>query len=493
MFRLDPRTREMVIADLREGLKSTRRGFTDFHECRLTDNITKIVDEITNSTKVDRGLVLLGLLAAAAGLDQGVHQVVNKQNGQVNKLSILILGAGEAGAGKSTALEPFLNIIHEIQPPTHECNQDRIRAMEQRIKRLYKEYERSGNKEIFTEIDSERNKINAIQNIPQLLISDTSKPAFVELMSKQGFVFRMEPDGIPFDSHLHRLITKSWSNESHSEARISRAGNKYDHSVIIDLVYTQPIYFHEFIHNKNIELSGYLPRTLCYFTNMRGDKNDLTPQKPIDEDCLKFTKKILEDIYTTAINSQSNINIVFDNESSILINNYKKQLDEMSEDAKYEEIKSWILRAAQHAVRIAGIIQILECPQTTSPVIKSEHMSAAIEIVKILMQNLYECVHGFTDDKLREITCKIGLIILQKNLQEFNETDFKQTIKSKYNAKEVDFALHELEYREIITRDEDRNTQEKRRGRPSGSIFINRFYTRLTNFKLELPDDFFAS
>lgn len=476
MIRPDYPTREVVIADLREELKSTRKGFTDFSKCRLTPNITKIVDEITNSAKVDRGLVFLGLLAAAAGLDQGVHQVVNKQTGQVNKLSILILGAGEAGAGKSTALEPFLNIIHEIQPTFPEGYQERIDALEKRINKLNKEYANSGDEKFIKEAISVRKMIDEIQNIPQLLTSDTSKAAFVKMMSKQGFVFRMEPDGISFSSDLHRLITKAWSDEAHSEARISRDGNKYEHPAIFDLVYTQPPYYYEVIHSKKVNESGLLPRTLCYFTNIRDDKNDLTPQRPIDKDCLEFTKNKLMDIFTTAINSKENINIYLSDNAYTSLNEFEEDMKSSIDDGSVDDIKGWAIRAAQHAIRIAGIIQILECDPMVRPYITFEYMNTAIEIVKILKLNLYECVHGFPDDKLREITCKIGIIILEKNLGTFNETEFKQRLKSKYNAEEVNDALRELEYRGIISRYVDRNTRERRRGRPAGTTYINNYY-----------------
>lgn len=73
-------------------------------------------------------------MASAAGLDQGRHIVVNKQTGEVNKLSILILGSGETASGKSTALKPFLDIIHEIQPSPPDGYKDRVEAMRKMIK-----------------------------------------------------------------------------------------------------------------------------------------------------------------------------------------------------------------------------------------------------------------------------------------------------------------------------------------------------------------------
>ena len=196
MTRRDYRTREEAIAYLHKEMKSTHKGYADFHDCRLTENITKIVDEITNSSKVDRGLVLLGLLASAAGLDQGKHLVVNKQAHEVNKLSILVLASADTGSGKSTALKPFLDIIHEIQPSFPDSHQDRIEAMEKRKKKLQKDYANSGNEEYLNESISVGEILRELQNIPRLLASDISISAFNDMMKRQGFVFRMEPDGI---------------------------------------------------------------------------------------------------------------------------------------------------------------------------------------------------------------------------------------------------------------------------------------------------------
>lgn len=310
------------------------------------------------------------------------------------------------------------------------------------------------------------------------------------MMSKQGFVFRMEPDGTSFESDLHKLVTKAWSDEAHSESRISREGNQYTNAAIIDLVYTQPIFYYEFTHNRKICESGLLPRTLCYFTNIRDDKNDLTPKKGIDKDCLNFTKNLFKEIYSNAFGAKENIDIYLYNNVSEILNEFINKTKNYIEDGLCDEIKGWASRAAQHAVKLAGIIYILESEPMIRPYITAEYMITAINIVKILMNNLDQYIRGFPDDKLKEITYNVGINILEQNLGLFNETDFKQTIKSKYNAKEVDAALRELEFRGIISRYDDRPTREKRRGRPSGTIYINNYPSLLAGLNLELPYDF---
>ena len=56
----------------------------------------------------------------------------------------------------------------------------------------------------------------------QFLTSDITKAAYFNLMVDQGFVIRMESDGILLPRNAFNMVRKFWSGEAHSEGSISR-------------------------------------------------------------------------------------------------------------------------------------------------------------------------------------------------------------------------------------------------------------------------------
>ena len=160
-------------------------------------------------------------------------------------------------------------------------------------------------------------------------------------------------------------------------------------------------------------------------------------------------------------------------EYALELYNYKIYIDEELNNGGCEEIKEWARRASQHAARVAGIIFLLE--NDSDPMarkyIPKEYVNVAIDIIEILRGNLYDCIFNFYNDTVKDITCEIGLKIIRDNERSFNETDFKQKVKNRYSAEEVEAALRKLEIRGFISREDRGDERSHSRGRPRGNNF----------------------
>lgn len=63
-----------------------------------------------NLKNIDTSLSLLGCIASIAAADRGFHMVKSPDD-QLNNLSVIISAGIHSGGGKSTSLEPFINIF----------------------------------------------------------------------------------------------------------------------------------------------------------------------------------------------------------------------------------------------------------------------------------------------------------------------------------------------------------------------------------------------
>lgn len=473
----NPRNRENAINMLEDELAAACSRYTDFSKCELPSKTAYIVDEITNSYQVDRGLVMLGFFAVVAGLDLGIHIVNIQSIGYKNSLSIFIRAAAESGDGKSKSLQPFFDAIQKIQPRNEEEERIKVKAYKSRYRYLEKEYAKSGNENILTELSNLSNKIKSFEKIPNLLISDITRPALISLIGKQGSVMRIEPDGTTLKENTYDILRKIWSGEGHFEALMSREGNGFTYPHMVDLVYTQPCNLIKFLNDNLAKETGFIARTLCYRANQNRNIINATPKKNIGSQCKEFLHNILERIYLHARDSDgTHITIMPSLDAEREWKSFSNKCEDICIDSVADEIKEWIKRAAQHALRIAGILHLIENDNPDCKLISLEEMHAAIDVIEIVGANMIDCIYGY-DNKQKECVCAIGLHILHNNYDIFNETELKQIFKSKYSAKDVDIALDILEMRGYIRTINDKTDNRRgRRGRPRGDNFENLFY-----------------
>ncbi|WP_291440110.1 DUF3987 domain-containing protein [Desulfovibrio sp.] len=475
--------RMVKISSLKREKEKADMHFANFSECNLPLNTRKIVEAVSTSRHVDSGLVLLGWLASIAGIDRGCHRIKHKTTGYINSLALLIMGGAESGCGKSSALEPFIEPISQVE--LNNCNQDSSNfeeedydACNQRIKFLKSEYAKTGDPAKLDEIKDIKQKLNEIEtkrNKPRFLTSDITKAAYFKLMVDQGFVMRMESDGILLPRDAFSMIRKFWGGETHSESRICRGQATCNDPFIVDLVFTQIESFTKFIKDKSYIKTGLCARMLTYRAAPHAPRMYQISQHELDPEIKELIRRILARVNDCATSNAGHQVITLDAEAEHAWDNFRKKCSEEA-SGRNAEIKEWAKRMAQHALRIAGVLHIAEYSEPEKVPVSWDEIVTAIQITEVLSDNLWECISGHANRQEKTCMCHVGIHILEENMDMFSATQIKQRFKDRYAAAEVDVALNKLEQRRII-----RNISEsysRRRGRPAGHEYRNRYYDR---------------
>ncbi|MEG6502953.1 MULTISPECIES: DUF3987 domain-containing protein [unclassified Desulfovibrio] len=476
--------RILEISSLKDEKEETSLHFANFSRYNLPQKTRKIVEAVSTSQHVDSGLVLLGWLASIAGIDRGCHRIKHETTGYINSLALLIMGGAESGCGKSSALEPFIDCISKIESESN-SNQDSFGsyeveyvALSHRLKALIKEFARTGNATKLDEIkeaEQRLREVKAKRKKPSFLMSDITKAAYFKLMVEQGFVMRMESDGILLPRDAFNMLRKFWGGETHSESRICRGQATCNDPFIVDLVFTQIESFTKFIKDKSYIKTGLCARMLTYRAAPHDPRMYQISQHELDPEIKELIRRILARVNDCATSNAGHQVITLDAEAEHAWDNFRKKCSEEA-SGRNAEIKEWAKRMAQHALRIAGVLHIAEYSEPEKVPVSWDEIVTAIQITEVLEDNLWECISGHADRQEKTCMCDVGIHILEENMDMFSATQIKQRFKDRYAAADVDVALHKLEQRRII-----RNISEsysRRRGRPAGHEYRNRYYDR---------------
>lgn len=76
--------------------------------------LRQAVDEVENNIQAPKPLILFGALTAISVATQGVFDV-QKPNGQIVPISLMLLSIADSGERKSTVEDRFLKVIREFQ------------------------------------------------------------------------------------------------------------------------------------------------------------------------------------------------------------------------------------------------------------------------------------------------------------------------------------------------------------------------------------------
>lgn len=473
--------RTLKISFLKEEKEEAGLHFANFSECNLPRNTRKIVEAISTSRRVDSGLVLLGWLASIAGIDRGCHRIKHETTGYINSLALLVIAGAESGCGKSSALEPFIESISQVE--LNSCNQDSSSFEEedcdtynQRIKFLKNEYIKTGDLAKLDEIKNINQKLSEIEskrNKPRFLTSDITKAAYFKLMVDQGFVMRMESDGILLPRDAFNMLRKFWGGEAHSESRIGRGQATCNDPFIVDLVFTQIEPFTKFIRDKSYIETGLCARMLTYRAAPHDPRLYQTAQHELDPEIKALIRNILARVNDCATSNVGHQLITLSAEAECAWDDFRIKCSEKASKQNVE-IKEWAKRMAQHALRIAGVLHVAEYSEPEKTPVSWNEIATAIQITEVLADNLWECISGHANRQEKACMCDVGIHILEKNMDTFGATEIKQRFKDRYAAADVDVALYKLDQRRII-----RNMSEpysRRRGRPAGHEYRNEYY-----------------
>lgn len=442
-----------------------------------------VVGEIASAKAVGFDLVLLSFLASIAVADRGKHRVV-LSNGSKNSLSLIMHVGAESGAGKGRALEEFLAFFDRWESNETEriARENKTRADENeltlaRIVALKRIYSKGFDPEIAEQILAERAHLLEPLRCPHFLLNDVTAPAYTQALVEHGVATRLESDGMPLPAETMRIVNKAWSGESSRRTRLTMPDGIVHDPFIVDLVMTQPEFFHRHISDSEAVASGRLARTLVYLYN----NVDFVPQQPahgLNSEIRKlFYDKLSGLLRNSETESQTKTQIFVERDAEQFFHETNRAWhDQCQLGGPLHKIKDFVERMGQHAIRLAGILHLAE-HHIGSPIkINIETMQLAINMTETFAAHTFAYRIKDYGDFNQRCCCDIMLFVLENNFFEVPEVVIKQALRKKYKAADVEGALYYLQQSGHLYPAHENPFRPKQVGRPKGRIFRNPYF-----------------
>lgn len=442
--------------------------------------LRRIVGEIASAKAIGFDLALIPYLASLAIANRGYY-AVRTQDGSLHPLSFLFVVGADAASGKSRAAEEELHILEEWQLMREEEikkeNQEILLSneiLDAQATRAKKIYAKTLDEEALAIFYEARRRMQPRKNAPKILMNDVTSAALSVAIANQGYISRLESDGVLFPKDAYRQVTKYWAGESHRQSRISRDDSFAKSPIIVDLLMTQTAFFQEYVCNANAISSGLMSRTLCYHY-----KNISTPTATYEVD--GATRDMLERKILSLLDISdkrgvhSEIRLDYEAEY-ILAQNTKCWSSDAQEGGSKNKIKDFANRMGQHAIRLAGLLCLSENEAGDPLNIDRRIMECAISMTEVFAQHAMRTRIVSFEDINRACLKAVFEYILKANYNIFQETFITQKFRNRFSATEVKIALYLLETLHYVEQVNDYFSNQRSKGRPLGRKFRNMLY-----------------
>lgn len=442
--------------------------------------LRRIVGEIASAKGVGFDLALIPYLASLAIANRG-HYAVRTQDGCLHPLSFLFVVGADAASGKSRAAEEELRILEEWQLIREEEikkeNQEILLAneiLDAQATRAKKIYAKTLDEEVLAVFYEARRRIRPRKNPPKLLMNDVTSAALSVAIANQGYISRLESDGVLFPKDAYRQVTKYWAGESHRQSRISRADSFVQSPIIVDLLMTQTAFFQEYVCDANAISSGLMSRTLCYhYKNM--STSGVTYE--VDGATRDMLERKLLSLLSISDNRGIHSEIRLDHDAEyILSQKTKAWRSDAEEGGSKSKIKDFANRMGQHAVRLAGLLWLSEHEAGCPFEIDGQMMEYAVNMTEVFAQHAMRSRVVSFEDINRACFKAVFEYILKANCNTYPETVITQKMRNRFSATEVKIALYLLENMHCIEQVPNYFANQRSKGRPLGREFRNMFY-----------------
>jgi len=442
-----------------------------------------IVGGIATAKSIGFGLALLPYLASLAGANHGYYDV-RTNDCTLHPLSFLFAIGADSGAGKSRAVEEELVVLENWQALKAEevkAENDKIsfanELAEEQYKQLKKQFIRSGDEEILRELKEARSAIRQLKPLPQLLLNDVTSAAFSIAMSENGYVCRMESDGVILPPDAYRQLTKYWSGEAHRQTRVSRADSYAKSPVIVDLLMTQTEFFREYVCNKKAIDAGLMARTLCYLYRPLATPQPARVACPMDEAVVLLLKRKLVALLE-ASDAGKKAEITLSPEAEQLyVRTSSIWREEAQEGRSLNKISDFAVRMGQHAIRLAGLLWLSEHEVGCDLPIDLPLMQCAVAMTEVFAKHMMRARVVSFEDVNKACMKAAYEYILKGNFNCFPERIIVEKLRHKFRAEEVRIALYTLEQFGAIKDVSSPTFGPRRKGRPSlGREYVNVLY-----------------
>ena len=265
------RSRDRLLEEIRGTKFFAEVPGKTFSRLPLPPVTEEIVSAISSARHADFNLVFLAWLGAVALANHGRASVYLPGAGIKSPLSLLLMVGAESGTGKSAATVEFLDFFKKIDEKIllhyEEFNakiavDNRVRV--RRMRELCNSYARTGNPEQYEEMLQVEKERKPKLVPPCFTLSELTSAAYSQRMASQGFVGRIDPEGIPLPKGAMDQLRKYWSGEPHAQDCISRGQTVSYDPAIIDVTFTQLGPFQALLHDQEANNRGLIARMLVY-------------------------------------------------------------------------------------------------------------------------------------------------------------------------------------------------------------------------------------
>ena len=202
------RSRDRLLEEIRGAKFFAEVPEKTFSKLPLPPVTKEIVSAISSARHADFNLVFLAWLGTVALANHGRASVYLPGAGIKSPLSLLLMVGAESGTGKSAATVEFLDFFKKIDEKIllhyEELNakiavDNRVRV--RRMRELCNSYMRTGNPEQYEKmLQAEKEKKTKLVP-PCFTLSELTSAAYSQRMASQGFVGRIDPEGIAELAH----------------------------------------------------------------------------------------------------------------------------------------------------------------------------------------------------------------------------------------------------------------------------------------------------
>ena len=478
------RSRDRLLEEIRGAKFFAEVPEKTFSKLPLPPVTKEIVSAISSARHADFNLVFLAWLGTVALANHGRASVYLPGAGIKSPLSLLLIVGAESGTGKSAATVEFLDFFKKIDEKIllhyEELNakiavDNRVRV--RRMRELCNSYMRTGNPEQYEKmLQAEKEKKTKLVP-PCFTLSELTSAAYSQRMSSQGFVGRIDPEGIPLPKGAMDQLRKYWSGEPHAQDRISRGQTVSYDPAIIDVTFAQLGPFQALLHDQEANNRGLIARMLVY-RHLPDEIVYRHERYPLSDEIRQRMENVLSRIIGAldAVHEKACFSMELSHDAEQFWNSENELW--MQELRNWEElwkIEEWVRRIGEHALRIAGILHLAEYSDPEISSIDESEIRLAFDILDVFAHHMQICARSTADEREQACARDVALWILEYNVETFIATQLKQRLKSSYRASEIDVALYCLEQHGIIVSIGNDITL-RRRGRPRSCEYRNLYF-----------------
>lgn len=356
------------------------------------------------------------LASGAAAMRRGQRVVIEPRPGWRETPNLYGLVSLQSGSRKSSALAELLRPFQEFEASLRELavpvvaeSKSRRAILESRLKRAEEEAAKlSSTAEEAAEASSIAAELARTPepHLPRVLCEDVTPEKLADLLAHHSSLILASPEcdliGM-FQGRFTRagspdlgIFLKAHSGEGHTVDRIGRSGVRVDHPLLTILMYCQPEALASLMSDARLRDRGLINRFLIATPpSPLGSRPIRTPSIPpaVREEYRCMLLPLLERCFNPPIPPQPDatgncggiggsgepIRVRFSPEAAALLDDFRAELEpDLAEHGRYGHMSGWVSKLPGAIVRIAGVMSILEHPDTL--IVESRTVSNAIRI-----------------------------------------------------------------------------------------------------------------